>query len=788
MVRGEGVGGARVGSPVDGDPPPLAAFAGSLDAALERAISLLENDPAAATDETERLAAESPNDPRPYTLGATAALCARDPERCLRFVRRLRKRFVEHPTDRALEALALLQQRKTFVAERLLKKLDAQGPRDLLRLLPVDGSRVRRTVFEAFESLHLARSATARGPLRRPERAPRPPSASRPPPEATQPDRSTTGAPGNEAPSTTAATAPGALAVRAPELQLRLRLPKREALLEMLAAPEDDDGAWFRLRRELAELSLIEGFDELLCLPTLRGVDRYWHQVETARRVLKHFKGRVLLADEVGLGKTVEAGMVLKEYVLRGMAERVLVVVPPSLVGQWHEELATKFGLAFTTTNDSELRADPDGFWCRPRIVASLAVARREEHIARLLAGPPIDLVIVDEAHRLKDRSTRSYRLVHALRTRFLLLLSATPVQNDLVELYNLLTLLQPGIFKTEREFRSAYVTKGSPRTPRNRDALRALLRDVMIRNTRALVDVRLPPRQVLTLRVEPDAEEAACYGELCRLVADAHGREGARASLALRHLLLAAGSSPRAAALALEARAADGERFATLAARYRALGAGAKERTLIELLEKNPHEKKLVFVAQRASLDHLGDLLEARGIPHARFDGSLSARDKDAAVEAFREVVPVLLCTESGGEGRNLQFCNTVIHFDLPWNPMAIEQRIGRVHRIGQVREVFVFNLATRHTVEDALLSILDEKLNLFELVVGEVDAILGELEQELDFAEIVYRAWVEATPDMRGRALDPLGEELLRARGAYESARALDEELFSDELEVAG
>ena len=116
----------------------------------------------------------------------------------------------------------------------------------------------------------------------------------------------------------------------------------------------------YRLRDRLTHLSLLGGFDELLCLPYLQQVETYWYQVETARKVLKQFHGRVLLADEVGLGKTVEAGMVLKEYLLRGMADRLLVLVPPSLVGQWREELETKFGIEVATTHDPMLRDDPD--------------------------------------------------------------------------------------------------------------------------------------------------------------------------------------------------------------------------------------------------------------------------------------------------------------------------------------------------------------------------------------------------------------------------------------------
>ncbi len=222
-------------------------------------------------------------------------------------------------------------------------------------------------------------------------------------------------------------------------LSLEIDLAPLTAALAGLPEPE---GRWFGLRQQWSHLGLAQGFDELLCLPQLTGIEPLWHQVETVRKVLKQFRGRVLLADEVGLGKTIEAGMVLKEYALRGMAERALVLVPASLVGQWREELETKFGLTFATTYDPLLRDDPDAFWAQPRVIASIASARRKEHAERL-ASRQYDLVIVDEAHHLRDRSSASWKLVDALNKRFLLLLSATPVQNDLVELYTLLTLLE---------------------------------------------------------------------------------------------------------------------------------------------------------------------------------------------------------------------------------------------------------------------------------------------------------------------------------------------------------
>src|SRR5208282_6473868 len=160
-------------------------------------------------------------------------------------------------------------------------------------------------------------------------------------------------------------------------------------------------------------------------------------------------------------------------------------------------------------------------FWAQPKVIASIATARRREH-AELVARRAYDVVVVDEAHHLRDQANASYRLVNSLQKRFLLLLSATPVQNSLLELYNLLTLLQPGIFKTQKEFRAAYMVAGKPREPANRERLRDLMRGVMVRNTRALVALRLPRRHASTQRTTPGEAEAACYRALTDLAREA--------------------------------------------------------------------------------------------------------------------------------------------------------------------------------------------------------------------------------------------------------------------------
>ena len=737
-------------------------------------------------------------------LAATAAVLDEHPRRALVFLKRHSKRYLPSAPHHLLHALALNQEKKRVVAQALLER---HGLTEWAEAYHAFAGRMAhyRWLLDQLDAIMGREQSSLRGrriwgprpPARGAAAAPKKPApktatlkiGAPPKQRASKPVAAEKTAPSVEPAAPPAQPTPTPLTRVEIEIPCRIDIDLAPMLAAVAEAPEPD-GRWWTLRERFAHLGLAQGFDELLCLPHLTGVEPLWHQIETVRKVLKQFRGRVLLADEVGLGKTIEAGMVLKEYALRGMAEQILVLTPASLVGQWREELATKFAVACSTTHDALFREDAAAFWQKPRIIASIAAARRQEH-ADCLRARHFDLVIVDEAHHLRDRTSRSWQLIDALNKRFLLLLSATPVQNDLVELYNLLTLLKPGIFKTLSEFRAAYMTPGKPRQPANAERLRELMRGAMIRNTRAVVALKLPRRHAATIRVEGGPAESAAYGGLAAAVRRfASAGTPGRSRLALQHLLAAAGSSPAAAAAALErfaGRRPDDPAWSDLAARWTALGAGAKEAALIELLRRNEAEKKLVFVQSRATLARLSTLLTEAGIPFAQFHGSLSGPDKDAAIADFRERVPVLLCTELGGEGRNIQFCNTLINFDLPWNPMAIEQRIGRIDRIGQNREVFVFNLVTRGTLEDELLTLLDEKIAMFELVVGEVGAILGGLEEEREFPDLVLEAWLEASEAGRSEAFDALGRRLGAARSRHEDAKALDEALFGDDFETA-
>ena len=717
-----------------------------------------------------------PGDPIILMLAATAALLDERPERALALLKRFSKR-ASAPAEHLLHALALNQLNKPAAARALLERNGLISRLAAVKAFPGGAKRLPWLMRQLDSILDREAPFPGRRPAARakvkPRTAPKGEKAARP------------------------RTAPAAATEQSPpplprvDIEIPITIEFDVApLLSAVVRDMEQDGHWLGLRERFAHLGLAQGFDELLCLPHLSGVEPLSHQIETVRKVLKQFRGRVLLADEVGLGKTIEAGMVLKEYAMRGMAERTLVLTPASLVGQWREELETKFGLAFATTYDPLLRDQRQAFWAQDRIVASIATARRREHAERLVERQ-FDLIIVDEAHHLRDRSSQSWKLVDSLNKRFLLLLSATPVQNDLIELYNLLTLLKPGIFKTLKEFRLAYMTPGKPRQPANSESLRALMRGAMIRNTRAVVALKLPRRHATTIKVDGGPGEAEAYADLAaaarRLAAEG---EAKRERLALHHLLAAAGSSPKAAAGAVArvaARNAGDPIWAELANRWATIKTGGKEAALIDLVRRNPTEKKLVFVHSRETLAHVADRLEKADVSLARFHGSLSGPEKDAAITAFWDHATVLLCTQSGGEGRNIQFCNTLINFDVPWNPMAIEQRIGRIDRIGQSREVFVFNLVTRGTLEEQLLGLLDEKISMFELVVGEVGAILGGIEEEREFPDLVLDAWLGATEAARLQAFHALGRRLEQARQQHEEAKALDEKLFGDDFEAA-
>jgi superfamily II DNA or RNA helicase len=548
----------------------------------------------------------------------------------------------------------------------------------------------------------------------------------------------------------------------------------------------------YTLALEGYQIRFKESFENLICLVNLQGVHSLWYQEETARKVLKRFRGRALLSDEVGLGKTIEASIVLKEYIQRGMVKSALILTPTSLVSQWKEELREKFGLDFPSTDDSDYRAKGDGFWQKPFVLASINLAKSRKNFSQVTERE-YDMVIVDEAHHLKNRSTLNWKLVNALKKRFLLLLTATPVENNLMELYNLITLLKPGQLKTSSEFRKEFMTRGDPTDPQNRRRLKTLLGEVMIRNTRALANIGLPPRFAHTIRVDPSRSEKELYERITGLVQNISATDGTGSKLLLKNLLAEAGSSPHAVNTTLSRMLSKRDlllhhqkEIQAINNLCRSMDDTRKSRMLLELI-RSSSEKIIIFVKYLGTLEHLSDFLSWNKIPHALFHGGLNNRSKDEQIKRFKEEANILLTTEIGGEGRNLQFCHQMINYDLPWNPMKIEQRIGRIHRIGQEKEVTIYNLCAADSAEDYILEVLDKKINMFELVIGEIDMILGRVRGEKEFSDMVYDIWIQSVSDAeRKKGFDQLATRLKRSKAGYEKTKALDEKLFGENYEL--
>jgi SNF2 family DNA or RNA helicase len=198
-----------------------------------------------------------------------------------------------------------------------------------------------------------------------------------------------------------------------------------------------------------------------------------------------------------------------------------------------------------------------------------------------------------------------------------------------------------------------------------------------------------------------------------------------------------------------------------------------------------DPTEKIIIFTHFRRTLNRLAERLRGMGLSLVVYHGEMDTSAKNQAITDFEHHAQVLLSTEAAGEGRNLQFCRTMINFDIPWNPMRIEQRVGRIHRVGQTRDVRIYNLSARGTVEDYLLEILDQKLNMFELVIGEMDMILGELSDERDFEDLLLDIWVQSqNVESLQKGFNQLGEALLQARQVYQKTREYDDALFGEDF----
>ena len=545
----------------------------------------------------------------------------------------------------------------------------------------------------------------------------------------------------------------------------------------------------YLLRLMGSKLNMAQGFDRLMSVNQLN-IQKYPYQLDTVKRVLRDMRGQALLADEVGLGKTIEAGMVIRELLVRGLVKNILIVVPASLLYQWQSELADKFHESFEVmlTGDwgKTLKQEPN------RVIVSLSRAKLKPYAAHILKKE-WDLLIVDEAHKLKNRSTIAYRFINAIRKRYVLLLTATPVHNELSELYSLITILKPGYLGTLRRFRRTFVDSGDSRNPRNAPALRKLLKKVMIRNQRTKVGIKIPARRAAILHLELPQPERKLYDDVSAFIrASLQSSKNGMVILSLMTLQRELTSSPAALASTLDKMSKDVKhgtsncgKLARLAKRAKDIHVGIKIHMTMELLQHFPG-KFIIFTEFRKTQEVLAEFLKQRGISSVLYHGGLNGMMKEEAIEQFKGDTRILVSTESGGEGRNLQFCHQMINFDLPWNPMRLEQRIGRIHRLGQTKEVLLFNFSTKDTLEQYLINILAKKIRMFELVVGELDLILGTSDEKDTFMNRVRTAWEKtANEEELAKAMDAVGDEFASKFTEYSDLKNKDETLYSQLFE---
>lgn len=457
------------------------------------------------------------------------------------------------------------------------------------------------------------------------------------------------------------------------------------------------------------------------------------HQIMAAKRVKNDLNGHALLADEVGLGKTIEAGILLKEYYTTGLIKTALILVPPSLVGQWISEMESKFDLNFIASKDDNRF---EGYDRHSMLIASLSSAHMPNN-APELNSIDWDIVIVDEAHRLKNSKTRAHQFVKEIPKKFLLLLTATPVQNNLKELYNLVELIRPGHLGTWNNFAGTYLQEENGRTLRmeNRDNLQNLLSQVIIRTTREEVRSyieftdRIPKTHILeSTQLEKDLYSATT--EYVRGLWRMSGGFILPLMTLQRQLTSSTSATIPALRRKMRGESEENEAIEELISMAEKIKVDSKMIKLKEIVQNDSESKFLIFTEFRDTQDYIYDSFDDEDFDVVKFNGAMSTGERDTAVNKFKRDSQIMVATEAGGEGKNFQFCHNVINYDLPWNPMRVEQRIGRVHRIGQKEDVVIHNFAIEDTIEEYVLKLLYEKVNLFKMTIGELDLLFGDID----------------------------------------------------------
>ena len=541
-----------------------------------------------------------------------------------------------------------------------------------------------------------------------------------------------------------------------------------------------------KLRLDADQL-LLEPLDSL-------EIDLMPHQIAAVQSALGPMNGKAILADEVGLGKTIEAGSIAHILISRGDVRRILIVAPRTLRIQWCEEMQSKFGISILDATTSITlyeysrkisRASDSGF--QGIVMTSQMLGRNLSVVAALQP----DLVIIDEAHRVAKGASKFREQMQTLMATapYALFLTATPVQNNLIELYNLVELLRPGTFGTQQRFRSRFVASDE-RIPKENslDELRQILKKVLIRWTRAQAGLDSVVRIPVDYPISLDSEELELYQEIFqRGVRLYQNYEANQRRVVVRFLSECFARSPKAALSSLirlsERHSFDKREVEKLEMRLASTLVSSREKVLLKLASDwiAEHGKVVVFAQHTDVIDRLRQLFELNGFTTSLFHGKLSSTAQAAARREFQSTTQVFLSTDAGAEGINLQFANCIINYDLPWNPMTIEQRIGRLHRTGQTRSVYIANFFAPDTFEAHLYELLNRKLHLFELLFGEYSTILGEIDWEFtSFSDAITSLAVTSGVEQERRA-ESVGKQLEEAHRALQSDKRDESALTS-------
>lgn len=605
------------------------------------------------------------------------------------------------------------------------------------------------------------------------------------------------------------------------------------------------------------------------------------HQIFAAHRVVASPTRRFLLADEVGLGKTIEAGMIWQALAQRGQARRTLIITPAGLTTQWQEEMQDKFGAYFEIFGRDFWAVNPRIWDLKATAIASIDTLKRKEHKRILLENRKWDLIIFDEAHRLsamdygsgKVEKTQNYRLAEEIRhkhyTEGLLLLTATPHQGEEnhSRFKNLLALLDDEIDFTGLEETGLFSGNGRKFTEL---VIRTPKKDVTDANGRKVFKGRQTHR--LPFQMYPD--EARLYKAVADYIRSGYQmldrvrdpmrrraagfllttfqKLNASSTAAIRSSLAARLARLRGELAEMPARPEGEDDEGLYDERYEGeheeqkvlldeseilageigtletlLGINVKkDRKLDELLKLVDHigrvsprgeeEKVLIFTEYRKTQEHIVQELEGKygkgsvvvihggmklerreendqdteaiWAPFAKNGAMVAPTTKRTSQRLFRDHTRVrfLVSTEAGGEGINLQFCHICVNYDLPWNPMRVEQRIGRVYRFGQDKVVQVYHFFNKGTIEVLVQSYFEDRLERAAKALGKVTGehwedikgtLNGQLESEIDPQKIYQRALVEG--NLNKQTQKEIAEAVERARRAYEIAT---QSLFRD------